>query len=162
MFASFSLPDLAAVSRRTMLASLVVGVVGLVAAAALGAPLVGVGLCLGIGTGIVNFRLIQRSVVKVGERQDENRRRPLAVNTLGRLTVITVVAIALGIVELPLGDGKLAGGALFQAMLLVSVARSMFKMGHAGSDAFDAAVSGDDPRPAVPPAAERDGQQEIV
>lgn len=144
MFANFSLPDLAAVSRRTVVIALVVGVVGLVATIALNAPLVGIGLCLGIGTGITNFRLIQRSVIKVSERADENKRRPLAFNTLGRLTVITVVALGLCFVELPLGLGMLAGVALFQAILLVNVARSMLKMGHAGDAAFDAALVGDD------------------
>lgn len=130
MFANFSLPDVATVSRRTVLGALVIGVVGLVGSLLLSAPLIGLGLCVGLGMGIFNFRLIQRSVVKVGEREVENKRRPLALNTVGRLSVISVVALALLFVSFDLGLGVLVGLAAFQAFLLLNVARSMFKMGH--------------------------------
>jgi hypothetical protein len=82
MFANFALPDLARVSRRTVLGGLVFGVIGLIACLALGAPLTGLGLCVGLGLGLFNFRLIQRSVIKVGAREDENHKRPLAANTV--------------------------------------------------------------------------------
>jgi hypothetical protein len=132
MFANFALPDLARVSRRTMLSALVIGVVGLVACLALNAPLVGLGLCVGLGLGILNFRLIQRSVIKVGLRDDENHRRPLATNTVIRLGIISVIALGLLFLSFDLGLGVMAGLALFQLVLLGNVARSMFKMGHGG------------------------------
>lgn len=140
MFANFSLPDVATVSRRTVFGALIVGVLGLVGSLLLSAPFVGLGLCLGFGMGIFNFRLIQRSVAKVGERQDENKRRPLALNTMGRLGVISVVAIGLLFVEFDLGLGVMVGLALFQALLLVNVARSMFKMGHLAPDGLVGAI----------------------
>ena len=130
MFANFSLPDVATVSRRTVVGSLIIGVVGLLGSLLLSAPLIGLGLCIGLGIGIFNFRLIQRSVVKVGERQDENKRRPLAMNTLGRLSVISVIALSLFFVSFDLGLGVMVGLAVFQGFLLLNVARSMFKMGH--------------------------------
>ncbi len=133
MFDKFSLPDVATVSRRTVIAALVVGVGGLIACLLLDAALVGLGLCLGLALGIVIFRLIQRSVVKVGERQDEHTRRPLALNTVGRLAVITVVALGLLFISFDLGLGLMAGLAIFQGLLLVNVARSMLKMGPLGS-----------------------------
>jgi len=129
VFDKFSLPDVAKVSRRTVVAALIVGVGGLIACLLLGAALVGLGLCLGLALGIVNFRMIQRSVVKVGERQDEHTRRPLALNTVGRLAVITVVALGLLFVSFDLGLGLMAGLAIFQALLLLNVARSMLSMG---------------------------------
>jgi len=132
MFANFSLPDVATVSRRTVIGALVIGVLGLLACLFLDAALVGLGLCLGLGLGIFNFRLIQRSVVKVGEREEVNRRRPLALNTMGRLAVISVIALGLLFVSFDLGFGLLGGLALFQALLLVNVARSMLTMGRAG------------------------------
>ncbi|MHB8220479.1 MAG: ATP synthase subunit I [Acidimicrobiales bacterium] len=141
MFASFSLPDVAAVSRRTVLGALVVGVLGLVGCVLLGALLIGIGFGIGLGLGIFNFRLIQRSVVKVGQREDENRRRPLALNTMGRLTVISVIALGLLFASFDLGVGVMAGLAIFQALLLVNVARSMLKMGNGGVDS----VLGADP-----------------
>jgi len=132
VFASFSLPDVAAVSRRTVLGALIVGVLGLVGCLLLSASLIGVGFCIGLGLGIFNFRLIQRSVAKVGQREDENRRRPLALNTMGRLSVISVIALGLLFASFDLGVGVMAGLAIFQALLLVNVARSMFKMGNGG------------------------------
>lgn len=130
MFANFSLPDVATVSRRTVVGSLIIGVVGLLGSLLLSDPLIGLGLCIGLGIGIFNFRLIQRSVVKVGQRQDENKRRPLALNTVGRLSVISVVALALFFFSFDLGLGVMVGLAVFQGFLLLNVARSMFKMGH--------------------------------
>lgn len=125
MFDRFSLPDLARVSRRTMLAALVAGVVGLVALTFLGQPWAGVGLCVGLALGISNFRLVQRSVARVGDRMPTNRRRPLAVNTMGRMGAITVVALGLLFVLPPFGFGLLGGLALFQFLLLGNVTRSM-------------------------------------
>ncbi|MGH9090750.1 MAG: ATP synthase subunit I [Acidimicrobiales bacterium] len=149
MFAHFSLPDVASVARRTMLAALAVGVVGLVGCLLLSAPLVGLGLCLGIGMGIVNFRLIQRSVVKVGQRQEENKRRPLALNTMGRLAVISVIALGLLFVDFDLGLGVVVGLAVFQALLLLNVVRSMLKMGGpAGGFAGAVDVGAEDAPPA--------------
>ena len=145
MFANFSLPDVARVSRRTVIGGLVTGALGLVASLIFDAPLLGVGLCVGIGMGVFNFRLIQRSVAKIGERDDESHRRPLAMNTLGRLGAISVVALGVLLLSRDLGLGLLVGLALFQAILLVNVTRSMFKMGHAGSAAYDAVLLGGDP-----------------
>lgn len=142
MFANFSLPDVARVSRRTMLGALVFGVLGLLGCTLLNAPLVGLGLCAGMAIGMGNYRLIQRSVAKVGQREDENRRRPLALNTLGRLGVITAVALGLLLIDFELGLGLMVGLALFQAILLANMTRSMLKMGHAGSAAFDSILLG--------------------
>jgi hypothetical protein len=130
MFANFALPDLARVSRRTALSALSFGVVGLIACLALGAPLTGLGLCIGIGLGIINFRLIQRSVVKVSAREDENHKRPLAANTVFRLGVFTICALGLLFLSFDLGLGVMVGLAAFQFFLLLNVSMSMFKMGH--------------------------------
>lgn len=132
MFERFSLPDVAAVSRRTVLGAIVTGVVGIVLCLLFNQPWAAVGLGLGLGLGIFNFRLIQRSVVKVGERMDQRHRRPLALNTLSRMMLITVVALGLLFVEAPLGFGLLGGLALFQLLLLLNVTRSMLKMGAGG------------------------------
>ena len=63
MFQRFSLPDLAAVARRTVLGSVIVGVVGLAVLVAINQLWAALGLCFGIGVGLSNFRLAQRSVV---------------------------------------------------------------------------------------------------
>ncbi len=128
MFERFSLPDVAGVSRRTMLGALAAGVVGLLVLLLLSQPWAALGFCAGLGIGMTNFRLIQRSVIHVGERADENKRRPLALNTLGRMAVITVVALGLLFIKPPLGFGVIGGMALFQLLLLANVTRSMLKL----------------------------------
>jgi hypothetical protein len=132
MLDRFQLPDVAAVARRTMLGALIVGVLGLVILLLLSQNWAALGLCIGIGLGIGNFRLIVRSVVKVGQRVEGNKRRPLAMNTLGRLMVMTVVALVLAWVEPPLGLGIIGGLAIFQFVLLANVTRSMLKAGAGG------------------------------
>lgn len=149
MFDKFSLPDVITVSRRTMLMSLIIGVVGMVVLLLFSQPWAALGLGVGLGLGMGNFRMIQRSVVKVGKRADENKRRPLALNTLGRMGLITVVALGLLFVEAPLGFGLLGGLALFQMILLLNVTRSMLKSGAGGAIAGAVLRSGapfdDDP-----------------
>lgn len=130
MFEHFSLPDVTRVGRRTALAALAVAVVALGVALLLNYPLVGLGACIGLGLGIANYRMITASVVKVGKRADVNKRRPLALNTLTRLGIISVITLGLLFVNFGLGFGVLAGLAVFQMLLLANVARAMWVSGH--------------------------------
>lgn len=130
MFAHFSLPNVPDVARRTVSTVLVVGVAALVACIAFGKPLLGLGACVGLGLGTLNFRMIGNSVTRVSARPGGgNTRRPLALNTMGRMGIITVVTIGLLFVSPELGFGVLAGLAIFQVVLLANVARSMAKAG---------------------------------
>lgn len=129
MFDRFQLPDVAAVARRTMVAALAAGVVGLVVLLLFSQNWAALGFCVGIGLGIGNFRLIVRSVVRVGQRAGGSKRRPLAMNTLGRLMAMTVVALVLAWIEPPLGLAMIAGLAIFQFLLLANVTRSMLRAG---------------------------------
>jgi hypothetical protein len=159
VFAHFSLPSVPDVARRTVSTALVVGVAALVACVAFGQPLLGLGACIGLALGTLNFRMIGNSVARVSERDEANRRRPLALNTLGRMGIITVVTIGLLFVSASLGFGVLGGLAVFQVILLANVARSMAKAGPMTSvdDVISANVVEDDiirtePRPLTGPA----------
>jgi MFS superfamily sulfate permease-like transporter len=143
MFARFSLPDVPSVSRRTVTAALIVGAMALAAAISFDRYLLGVGACIGLALGTINFRLVNSSVVKVGAREDDNKRRPLAMNTLARMGIISAITIGLLFLSFNLGFGVLAGLAVFQMLLLVNVARSMFKLGpstDSGEGVLDAEV----------------------
>ena len=129
MFAHFELPDISEVARRTVSMALVVGVAALVAAVSFGNVLIGLGACIGLGLGTFNFRMIGNSVARVTAREEANKRRPLAINTLGRMGIITVVTIGLLFLSPSLGFGVLGGLAVFQVVLLANVARSMAKAG---------------------------------
>jgi hypothetical protein len=156
MFAHFSLPSVPDVARRTVSTALIAGVAALVGCVAFGQLLLGVGACIGLALGTFNFRMIGNSVARVSARQDENKRRPLALNTLGRMGIITVVTIGLLFVSASLGFGVLGGLAVFQLILLVNVARSMAKAGPMTSvdDVINANVVEDnvtrsDPHPVI-------------
>ncbi len=125
MFAHFSLPSLPDVARRTTTTALIVGVAAFVACLSFGVLLVGVGACVGIGLGIMNFRMIGGSVARVSASGAANKRRPLALNTVGRLSLITVVVFGLMLLSHQLGFGVLGGLAAFQVIMLANVARSM-------------------------------------
>ncbi len=129
MFAHFTLPNIHDVSRRTVAAALVVGVALLVGCVSFGVALIGVGACIGVALGVFNFRMTGNSVARAAASDVVNKKRPLALNTLGRLGIITVVTLGLLMVSHKLGLGILIGLAVFQVLLLVNVARSM---SHAG------------------------------
>jgi hypothetical protein len=150
VFAHFTLPSVPDVARRTVSAALVVGVAALVACVAFGHALLGLGACIGLALGTFNFRMIGNSVARVSVREDSNKRRPLALNTLGRMGIITVVTIGLLFVSPSLGFGVLGGLAVFQFILLANVARSMAKAGPMTSvdDLINANVVDDNVRPA--------------
>jgi hypothetical protein len=149
VFAHFSLPDVPDVARRTVSSVLVAAVAALVAGFVFDKALVGVGACIGLALGTLNFRLIGNSVAKVSASEAENKRRPLAVNTLGRLGIVTVIAVVLLLVSRSLGFGVLFGLLAFQIILLANVARSMAKAGPMTSvdDVINANVVEDTDRP---------------
>ncbi len=155
MFVHFTLPNVPDVARRTVSTALVVGVAALVGCIVFGQPLLGLGACIGLALGTLNMRMIGNSVARVSEREEGNRRRPLALNTLGRMGIISVVTLGLLLVSASLGFGVLGGLAVFQVILLANVARSMAKAGPMGSvdDLIDANVVDDDPaHPRTDPA----------
>jgi hypothetical protein len=126
-FSQFSLPQISTVARRTTLGALVVGTVALVGLGLLDYALVGLGICLGLAIALGNFRLIQAATVKATRSEREDKRRPLALNTLGRMIAITVVALGLVFLSHQLGLGVLIGLAVFQFMLLTNVVMAMLK-----------------------------------
>jgi hypothetical protein len=149
MFAHFSLPSVPDVARRTVSAALLFGVAALVGCIAFGQPWLGLGACIGLALGTFNFRMIGNSVARVSARVEANKRRPLAINTLGRMGIITVVTIGLLFVSPTLGFGVLGGLAVFQVILLANVARSMAKPGPMTSvdDVINANVVDENIRP---------------
>jgi hypothetical protein len=155
MFAHFELPNVPDVAKRTVATVLVIGVAALVACVSFDKPLLGLGACIGLGLGTLNFRMIGRSVARVSDSGVENKRRPLAINTLGRLAIITVVTLGLMTVSHQLGFGILAGLAVFQIILIANVARSMAKSGPMPTidDVISASVIDDNIGTAGPPPA---------
>jgi hypothetical protein len=127
VFSQFSLPQISTVARRAALGALAVGVVALVGSALLGYVVLGLGMCLGLGIALGNFRLIQVATVRASASGREDTRKPLATSTLGRMGAITVVALGLVFVSHQLGFGVLIGLAVFQFMLIANVIFAMLR-----------------------------------
>jgi hypothetical protein len=127
LFSNFSLPQISTVARRTVLVGMAVGVVALALGVVVGYPLVGLGVCLGLALALGNFRLISRATLKAAASERPDNRRPLAFNALGRLGLISVVALAITFFVRQLGFGTLVGLALFQFALLANVVVAMLR-----------------------------------
>lgn len=139
VFSALSVPQLSGLARRTALVAVGLGVVALVAAVVLGSPLFGVGACLGLAMAMVNFRLIARTTARAAAVERESHARPLVTNTLGRLGIISVIALVLAWFIRPLGFGTIVGLAVFQFTLLSSVLTTLLR----DPDMQGAAVQGD-------------------
>ena len=105
-----------------------------VAAALLGHPTVGVFFGIGLGLGLLNAILVQRSVEAI-TAQDHPLKRKMALNSATRLLVITAIGLTIAILFRPLGLGVLFGLALFQVLLVLSTALPVWKKIRTGDDA---------------------------
>ncbi len=115
--------------RRTVFAALGVGVVALVVLSLVGYALAGLGACIGLALGIVNIRLVMATASRLNAAGTTKIRRPMAMNTLTRLAMTTVVAIGLVIVNLRLGMGVLGGIAVFYLLFVVSLVVTLLRQG---------------------------------
>jgi hypothetical protein len=112
--------------RRSTIIGGVLSAVSIVALALVGHPLMGVFGCVGIALGALNNRMLQLSVVRhaddVGYGKKQFRR-----GVMGRLGVITLLALAVGIFVRPDGLGVFVGLAVFQILMLIGAAVPVFR-----------------------------------
>jgi hypothetical protein len=124
-----AMSEIALQTRRVMLPALALGIVGLVLATVLGQPLAGVGVCLGLGLGMVNARLLQDAVRRRFEALTDapGRRTGFLSSGASRLAGLTVLTILLVILVRPLGFGMLIGLAVFQVTMIGIAAAAMYR-----------------------------------
>ena len=115
--------------RRTRVSAAVLGVIGLVVAALLGYPFVGLGIALGLVLAALNTRWVDTTVARLKTVDAKAARRPLAVRTFGRLAVTTVVVGVLLFLATPMGFGALGGLVLYQALFLSSMLSAVLHSG---------------------------------
>ena len=109
--------------RPLRLAAVCVVFAGLVTvvAALLGAPMVGVFFGVGLGLGLLNAVLVQRSVESITAEAHPLKRK-MALNSATRLLAMTVVGLTIAFIFRPQGLGVVFGMALFQVVLVLSTA----------------------------------------
>lgn len=98
----------------------------LAVAAWAGYPMVGVFFGVGLGLGLLNAVLVQRSVASITADAHPLKRK-MALNSATRLLVISAVGLTLAFLFRPLGLGVLFGLALFQVVLVASTALPVWK-----------------------------------
>jgi hypothetical protein len=117
--------------RRTVLSAIVAGAIGFVIGVMI-APLAGLGVVIGVGLAILNLRFLDHQVARVeikGEQSTKAVRRQLGGNTMGRLAIMTVVAIGALILDKALGIGIVAGLVIYQIVFVINVVSVVAKQG---------------------------------
>jgi len=112
--------------RRPVLIAAVVGAVGLVVCGLFGHIVMGILGVVGLGLGVFNTRLLQRSVVKVISSENPNR-MAIGRSAVPRLMGIAALAIALGIFLRSDGLGVFFGLATFQVIILGTAVTPVMK-----------------------------------
>jgi hypothetical protein len=126
LLSSFSVLQISRVARRTALTAVAAGVVALGICAVVGYPIAGAGVCIGLALALGNFRFTGSAAAKAVATENVGR-RPLALNTLARLGVVTVVAVGLLLLQVQLGFGTLIGLAIFQFIMLANMTVTLLK-----------------------------------
>lgn len=124
----------AATSLRRL--ALVAGGIGVAGVAVL-APMGHLGLVLfgvlGLALGLLNIALVHRSAARFAGSEDPHKKRRSAGGVLGRLAVISLIAVAIAALVRPEGLGVLMGLVVFQfvmiATTLVPLVRELWRTG---------------------------------
>jgi hypothetical protein len=119
-------PSVAFRPIRLLVISLILTLVAVAAAGALGHPMVGAFFGVGLVLGLLNALGVQRSVAAITADAHPLKKK-MAMNSASRLLFITVIGLAVAYVFRPAGLGVLFGLALFQVLLVVTTALPVWK-----------------------------------
>jgi small-conductance mechanosensitive channel len=125
LFEQFSIPEIARLMRRAVFGAIAIGVVALVVSGVVDHVLAGVGICLGLGIGLVNIRLVTRSISRIAASDLPKPRRAIASRAVYRLIGTTVVVVALVALSTVLGIATAGGIALFYLVLVANLVRAL-------------------------------------
>jgi hypothetical protein len=128
-------PSVAFRPFRLLLICIAMTAVAVGAAAALGHVSFGMFFGAGLGLGLLNALLVQRSVESITAEAHPLKRK-VALNSATRLLVITVIGLTIAFIFRPTGLGVVFGLALFQVLLVLTTAlpvmKALRKQGAAG------------------------------
>jgi hypothetical protein len=96
------------------------GLVGLIVLTIAGLFDAGVLLCVGLGLGVVNMQLVQRSLAS-SVASGEPDRKALTMSMLRRLVVVSAIAFAIALIYQPHGWVVFVGLAAFQLLMMGTV-----------------------------------------
>jgi hypothetical protein len=113
--------------RRSIITASCLGVVAVLITGLLGHVLMGLFACVGLGLGALNTHLVQRSVVRYADSDAPNKKARFTLSVLGRLALITVLAVGVALLVRPDGLGVFAGLAFFQLILIGGSSVTVYK-----------------------------------
>lgn len=119
-------PITMATFRRSARAGIIAGVVVLAVLVPLGYGMYALFGCLGIALGVLNNRLVIRSVARFTASESFTKAR-FSGSVLGRIAVITALAFACALLFRPAGIAVFGGLAIFQLVATVSSALPLIK-----------------------------------
>ena len=108
----------------------------------LGHLMVGVFFGIGLGLGLLNAVLVQRSVEAITAEAHPLKSK-MALNSATRLLVMTVIGLTIAFIFRPQGLGVVFGMALFQVVLVISTALPVMKKLKAGSPDSSGGLEGE-------------------
>ena len=120
MITAFPLTEIDRIMRRTVIASIIAGIIGAAVAVLVGQPYVAPGVAVGLGLAVANHRVFQSSALRFTTPEGVVNRRPFAGSVALRLGACTAVAVGLLIIDRPMGWGVIAALAVFQALMLLN------------------------------------------
>lgn len=112
--------------RRAALVAAGLGVASFVVLTPMGYPLAAAFFCGGLGLGLLNTALVQRSAARFAASGDPSKRR-FAVAVLARLALITALAVGLALALQPEGLGVFAGLAALQLLMIFMASVPLIK-----------------------------------
>ena len=130
-------PSVAFRPLRLFAVCVVLACLATLAAGLLGHVMVGVFFGIGLGLGLLNALLVQRSVEAITADAHPLKSK-MALNSATRLLVMTVIGLTIAFIFRPQGLGVVFGMALFQVVLVISTALPVMKKIRAGASDADA------------------------
>lgn len=134
-------PSVAFRPIRLLVISVALTAVAIAAAGWLGHPMVGVFIGIGLLMGLLNALLVRRSVAVITADAHPLKKK-MAVNSAGRLLVISVIGLIIAFAFRPEGLGVVFGLALFQLLLVFSTALPVWQKLRAGGADPDGGTEG--------------------
>ncbi|MCV7399343.1 ATP synthase subunit I [Mycobacterium fragae] len=134
-------PSVAFRPIRLLVISVALTAVAIAAAGWLGHPMVGVFIGIGLLMGLLNALLVRRSVAVITADAHPLKKK-LALNSAGRLLVISVIGLIIAFAFRPEGLGVVFGLALFQLLLVFSTALPVWQKLRAGGADPDGGTEG--------------------
>jgi dipeptide/tripeptide permease len=117
---------------RLLVISLVLTAVAMLAAGSFGHLMAGLFFGIGLLMGLLNAVLVRRSVAVITADAHPLKKK-MALNSAGRLLVLTVIGLTIAFVFRPAGLGVVFGLALFQILLVASTVLPVWKKLRAGT-----------------------------